>query len=315
MLWASVSKVLLTDDTLVANRVFLLFFALRSRCGWVTGVLTRETVEALGSPLARRVVFHEELNSTQERARVLAQEGSPHGTLVVSRMQAGGRGRLGRRWGSPLGGIWISLVLRPNIPASLAPRITQTAAVGVAKALWGFGVEVSIKWPNDLLVLKPGEPEGRKICGILAESNAEDTAINYPGSNAAHSERRPAFVVLGVGLNANFDPEELSVPYRKTATVRSELGRDVDLVELLDTLLSNLDIELERIKDFDVILDDWRALNCTLGKPVRVRRLGEVLEGRAVDLTPKGALLLETPDGTIELFEGEVEHLRQGEGT
>ncbi len=89
----------------------------------------------------------------------------------------------------------------------------------------------------------------------------------------------------------------------------------MDLVELLDTLLSNLDIELERIKDFDLILDDWRALNCTLGKPVRVRRLGEVLEGRAVDLTPKGALLLETPDGTIELFEGEVEHLWQGEGT
>ncbi len=262
--------------------------------------LSRRAVERLKNPLARKVDFHEEIDSTQERARELAREGAPHGTLVISRVQKGGRGRLGRQWGSPLGGIWMSLVLRPEIPAYLAPRITQAAAVGVAKALWRLGVEARIKWPNDLLVVKPGEPEGRKICGILAESGAD--------------ERRLNFVVLGVGLNANLDPEDLNVVGREVATLRSELGRDVDLLELLDALLSNLEAELTRIEDFGAVLDDWRALNCTLGKPVRVERFGEVLEGRAADLTPEGALLLETPRGTVELFEGEVEHLRQ-EGT
>jgi BirA family transcriptional regulator, biotin operon repressor / biotin---[acetyl-CoA-carboxylase] ligase len=85
----------------------------------------------------------------------------------------------------------------------------------------------------------------------------------------------------------------------------------VDLIELLGTLLSGLDVELGRIEDFGAVLDDWRALDCTLGKLVRVERFGEILEGRAADLTPEGALLLETPEGTVELFEGEVEHLRQ----
>jgi BirA family biotin operon repressor/biotin-[acetyl-CoA-carboxylase] ligase len=268
----------------------------------------------LRSPLVKRVDFHEEISSTQERARVLAQKGFPHGTLVVSRRQTGGRGRLGRRWGSPLGGVWISLVLRPDIPAASAPRITQAAAVGVAKALWSFGVEVCIKWPNDLLVPEPTEPEGRKICGILAEANAEDAAAKRSDPSGASGERRLAFVVLGIGLNANFDPGELNVTDRKATTVRSELGHDVDLVQLLDALLTGLDIELERIKDFGTILDAWRALNCTLGKPIRVRRFGEALEGRAIDLTPEGALLLHTPDGTVELFEGEVEHLRQRRG-
>ena len=208
----------------------------------------------------------------------------------------------------------MSLVLRPNVPASLASRITQVAAVGVAKTLWGLGIEARIKWPNDLLVLKPGQLEGRKICGILAESSVDNlpVAAKRPGQPDA-GDRRLDFIILGVGLNANLGPEDLNVSDREVATLRSELGHDVDLVQLLGALLSNLDVELEKIKDFGAILDDWRALNCTLGKPVRVQRFGEVLEGRAADLTPEGALLLETPGGTVELFEGEVEHLRQGE--
>ena len=274
--------------------------------------MSREAIEGLGSPLAVRVDFHEEIDSTQRRARELAQRGAPHGTLVVSKVQKGGRGRLGRRWGSPPGGIWISLVLRPEVPARFAPRITQTAAVGIAKALWSFGIEARIKWPNDLLVVKPGEPEGHKICGILAESSAENVPVAAKRTGPVPGDSHLDSVVLGVGLNANLDPEDVNVPDRGVTTLRSELGHDVDLVELLGALLVALDAELMSIEDFDAVLYDWRALNCTLGRPVRVARFGEVLEGRATDLTPEGALLLETPEGTVELFEGEVEHLRQG---
>ena len=265
--------------------------------------LSEEAVERLGSPLAKQVVFHEEIGSTQECARELARgtPGAPHGTIVISKVQKGGRGRLARRWGSPPGGLWFSLVLRPRIPAHLAPRFTQAAAVGVAKALWYFGVEARIKWPNDLLVAGTGEvhTEG-KICGILAEA----------GGGNGHLD----FVLLGIGVNANLDPTDLDVPDREVTTLRSELGRDVDLVELLGLTLSKLEDELEKIEDFDDILDDWRALNCTLGGLGRGGRVGELLEGRAADLTPEGALLLETPEGTVEVFEGEGEHLRQ-EGT
>jgi BirA family transcriptional regulator, biotin operon repressor / biotin---[acetyl-CoA-carboxylase] ligase len=260
--------------------------------------LNRRSIESLNSPLARVVEVHEALRSTQQRARELAQAGTPHGTLVVAGVQTGGRGRLGRPWGSPKGGLWMSLVLRPEFDASLASRITQTAAVGVAKALWELGLEARIKWPNDLLA------GGKKICGILAESSAETRQAKG---------RRLDYLVLGVGMNANLDPAELRVQNREVTTIRSELGRDVDPLELLRALLSNLDAELDRVEDFGAILEDWRNLNCTLGEKVRVRRFGETLEGLAVDLSPEGALLLATPQGTVELFEGEIERLRQGE--
>jgi BirA family biotin operon repressor/biotin-[acetyl-CoA-carboxylase] ligase len=264
--------------------------------------LSREGIEGLGSQLAAIVELHEEVDSTQQRARELAHAGAPHGTLVVSKVQTGGRGRLGRRWGSPAGGLWMSLVLRPGISTRVAARVTQTAAVGVAKALRETGVEAEIKWPNDLLV------DGRKICGILAESSVESVPV---AAKKAGAGRHVDFVVLGVGLNANLDPKDLGVPENEVATLRSELGRDVDLLVVLDSLLSHLDFELARIEDFGAVLDDWRTLNCTLGERVRVRRFGEVLEGEALDLGPEGALLLETSDGIIELFEGEVEQLRR----
>ena len=266
--------------------------------------LSKESVERLESPLVRKVELHEALSSTQVRARELARESAPHGTLVVSQVQTGGRGRLGWRWGSPAGGLWMSLVLRPGISTRVAARTTQTAAVGVANALREFGVEVRIKWPNDLLV------DGRKICGILAESSVESVplAAKRVGPGA---ERHVDFVILGVGLNANVDPQDLGVPDREVATLRSELGHDVDLLELLESLLSHLDVELGRIDDFGTVLDDWRALTCTLGERVRVRKFGEVLEGKALDLGPEGELLLQTTDGVVELFEGEIEQLRQ----
>jgi BirA family transcriptional regulator, biotin operon repressor / biotin---[acetyl-CoA-carboxylase] ligase len=252
--------------------------------------LSRRAILGLHSPLARVVEVHEALTSTQERARELARAGTPHGTLVVAGLQTGGRGRLGRLWGSPAGGLWMSFVLRPGFGASLASRITQTAAVGVAGALWEIGVEARIKWPNDLLTY------GKKICGILAESG-----LGQGG--------RLDYAILGIGMNANLDPSDLGVKDREVTTIRYELGRDVDPLSLLRVVLSNLDAALGRIEDFETVLNEWRNLNCTLGERVRVRRLGETIEGQAIDLTPEGALLLATPDGTVELFEGEIEQL------
>ena len=161
----------------------------------------------------------------------------------------------------------------------------------------GDRVEARIKWPNDLLA------GGKKICGILAESSAENPTGPSKG-------RRLDYAILGVGMNANLDPAELGVPDREVTTIRSELSRDVDPPDLLRALLSNLDAELGQIEDFGGVLEDWRSLNCTLGQKVRVRRFGEILEGHAVELSQEGALLLATPRGTVEVFEGELEHLR-----
>ena len=198
----------------------------------------------------------------------------------------------------------MSLVLRPRLSTEVVARVTQTAAVGVAKTLRELEVEARIKWPNDLLV------NGRKICGILAETSVESVPVAAKKVGAGEG-RRVDFVVLGIGLNANLDPEDLGVPEGDVATLRCELGRDADPLALLDSMLSHLDFELGRIENFGAILDDWRALDCTLGERVRVRRFGEALEGVALDLGPEGALLLQTRDGVVELFEGEIEQLRR----
>ena len=264
--------------------------------------LTEESILSLESPLARVVEVHEAVASTQDRARELARAGAPRGTLVVAGVQTGGRGRLRRAWGSPEGGLWMSLVLRPDLEAAAAARVTQTAAVAVAKALRELGVNVGIKWPNDLLA----EPGGRKICGILAESSLRATEPD--------EAPRVDHAILGVGLNANLDPEDLGVADREVATLRSELGHDIDSLDLLSRILRNLQAELERVHDFVVVLEDWRALSLTLGERVRVRRSGEILEGRAVDLGPGGELLLQTAGGLVELYEGEVERLRRDVG-
>ncbi|MGF1471408.1 MAG: biotin--[acetyl-CoA-carboxylase] ligase [Rubrobacteraceae bacterium] len=265
----------------------------------MTNLLTQSAVERLNSPLARRVEFHDEVASTQDLALELAHAGAPHGTLVISRIQTGGHGRLGRSWGSPPGGIWMSIVLRPELEARYAPRMTQAAAVGVAKALHEIGVEARIKWPNDLLV------EGKKICGILAV-----------GGPAARREKtyQTEFVILGIGLNANLDPSDLGVSVEQAATIRSVLGHDVDLLELLDSLLSHLEHGIRHVKNFEPILRDWREFNCTLGERVRVRRSGQDFEGLALDLNPHGALRVATETGTIDLFEGEIEYVRPHSG-
>lgn len=260
-------------------------------------MLSQEFLERLSNPLARHVELRAALGSTMARARELARAGAPHGTLVISEVQTGGVGRRGRSWVSPAGGVWMSLVLRPELEIEHASRLTQAAAVGVAKALHDIGVRARIKWPNDLLV------KGRKICGILASGAS-------PVAKHAASMHSPGFVILGIGLNANLDPGDLGVPVEQATTIRSVLGKDVDLNRLIESLLSHLDRELRRVNDFEAVLKDWRELDCTLGKRVRVETTGEFLEGLALDLTPEGALRVETEKGVVELFEGNVEYLR-----
>lgn len=242
----------------------------------------------------RRVESFGDVGSTQVLARELAEEGAPGGTLVVARRQIGGRGRLGREWGSPEGGLWMSLLLRPELPPQLAPRLTQSATVAVAKTLGAFGIEARVKWPNDVLV------GGKKVCGILAESRM--TTGGAPGLEHA---------ILGIGLNVNLDPEDLGLPEYRATSIRRELGREIPLPDVLEKLLLNLETELDRIEDFEETVRDLERLSETLGQRVRARRMGETVEGMAVAIDPEGALILSTGNGLVRLLEGDIENLRE----
>ncbi len=231
--------------------------------------------EALSRACERDVVFFEETDSTNLRARELGRQGAPSGTLVVADGQTGGKGRLGRSWQSPPGlNLYFSLLLRPPISPEAAPLQCLATALAVADA-----TQAVIKWPNDVV-----DREDHKLAGILAE-------LETAGS-------RLAFVVLGVGLNVN---QQRFPPELPDAV---GLGHGIDRVALLARVVSRIEDRCaQAVHDPEAMLHAWRARSRTLGRRVR---LGSV-EGFAEDIGSDGALLVRTEDGLRAVLSGDVE--------
>jgi len=240
----------------------------------------------------RNIVFLREVGSTNDFAKELAGYGAVEGTVVVAETQTCGRGRLGREWVSPKGGLWFSIILRPELKPAEAVRLVFVAGLAVAQVLHEtYGLSVETKWPNDVLV------NGRKVCGMLTEMNTTGERINY--------------VIVGVGVNANFDvakvfPDEL----RASATsLENGLGRKVRLEELFRALLEKLEnvYELFLKEGFGPVLEKWKAYAGFLGRQVEVASDSEKLCGLALDVDSEGALVLRLEDGTVRrVFAGDL---------
>ena len=228
-----------------------------------------------------------ETGSTMNIAKELAQKGAEEKTIVIAESQTHGRGRLGREWLSPGGGIYVTLILRPEISPAYAPRINLMASVAVARAIRKlFSLNAELKWPNDVLI------GGRKVCGILAEMEAEVDAIN--------------FVNLGIGINANTAVSH----YEKGATsLKEELGREVSRKEFLNSVLREINEQQVLLTKSD-LLEGWKSLSATLGREVRIATPGEEIIGRAVDIDASGALILKREDGSLSsAISGDCIHL------
>ncbi|RQG96684.1 biotin--[acetyl-CoA-carboxylase] ligase [Natrarchaeobius chitinivorans] len=234
------------------------------------------------------IEYHDSVGSTNERARALAVEGRAD-VAVLADEQTGGRGRLEREWASPSGGVWVSVVTRPEISPSRAPLFTLAASVATARAAREASVDARIKWPNDVVVPVGESGEYRKLAGALTEMEGETDRIEW--------------LVVGVGINANLDQEAL--PDGATS-IREEAG-DVDRRRFVQRLLE----EFDRYRnDLEGVVSAWRELTLTLGQRVRVDRpAGEVI-GEAVDVTGNGALVVESDDERVVVSAGDCEHLR-----
>jgi BirA family biotin operon repressor/biotin-[acetyl-CoA-carboxylase] ligase len=234
----------------------------------------------------RSIFFSHEADSTNDWAKELAQLGACEGTAAVAEAQTAGRGRLGREWFSPRGGLWFSIVLRPELRPAEAVRLVFVAGLAVAETLREeFGVTVKTKWPNDVLV------NGKKICGILLEMNTTNERVN--------------FVVIGVGVNANFDAKVFSEGLGRVATsLKGELGHQVQLEELFRKLLERLEnvYELYLAEGFTSILKRWREYAGFLGHMVEVANQTERISGLALDVDQDGALILRLKNGATRRF-------------
>jgi BirA family transcriptional regulator, biotin operon repressor / biotin---[acetyl-CoA-carboxylase] ligase len=235
--------------------------------------------------------YFREVRSTNETAREIAAI-CGNGTVVLAEVQTKGRGRLSRSWYSPSGGIWMSLVLKPEIPLAQAYRINMAVSVAIARAVFRlYGIKAGIKWPNDLLV------SDQKVCGILTEVSAEMDRLKY--------------AVVGIGINANVD--ENSFPSDWNATSLSmEIGSQISRTKLIQALLMEIEKAYTQMGSRDTYLE-WQDRSVTLGRRVRVTFSEGDLVGKAVSLLEDGALGIELtgePGEIRRIVAGDCVHLR-----
>ncbi len=235
--------------------------------------------------------------STNTLAVAMASQGEPEGTAVIAETQTGGKGRLGRKWISPKGNLYLSVVLRPAIPPHKAPLVTLMGAAAVAAAIrTACSLPAAIKWPNDILV------SGRKVCGLLTEMSAEPERVKH--------------VVLGIGVNVNMRPDELPPDVREHATTLSaEAGRSIDRTALLQQILRELEKRYRAmLADESNVFTEWEAMNVTIGNRVAVRGARETIEGLAQGIDPEGRLMVMLDNGAVRtVAAGDVTILKNGE--
>ena len=238
-----------------------------------------------------QIVYYEETDSTNNRAKDAGEKGIGHGTLFVADRQSAGKGRRGRRWVSPSGtSIYMSLLLRPEIAPNSAPMLTLVMGLSVAEGIRKVtGMDAGIKWPNDIVINK------KKICGILTEMAAEMEYISY--------------VVIGVGINVN--QREFPSEIRNMATsLCVEDGHTYQRSEIVAAVLEQFEKNYKTFtesKDLSGIQDAYNAILVNRGQEVKVLEPGNEYEAFAEGINKTGELIVALPDGSKkEIFSGEV---------
>lgn len=228
----------------------------------------------------------------EKKKENIQQENTLHGMVLTAEQQTGGKGRLGRPWESPKGtGLWVSAIIKPNLPMEQTSLYSFAVAVSVAEAICQeTGLVVQLKWPNDVLL------NNKKICGILLELMPY-TKTEY-------------YVIAGIGINVN--QQKLDFPpelQEKASSIAMVLGHEVNRAALLSAVLQKLqeNCALLEVQGFAPLRDKWKALSCVLGQEVSVQQQGkEIYSGVAEDISMDGALLVRTKDGIVSVTAGDV---------
>ena len=242
--------------------------------------------------MGKKLFLFKNIHSTNDIAKELASKGVEAGTVVISEKQSNGRGRLSRRWLSPAGGLWFSIILKPKIEPNELFKLTFLTAVVVVRTLRKkFKLNAQIKWPNDVLI------NGKKVCGILSEIITSLSGLIN-------------FVIVGIGINANIDLKTFPKHLQFSVTsIRSELKKEIDREDFLCALLTELENYYYLLihGSFDSILEEWKDLNCTLDAYVEVEGLDGVIKGQAIDVDKDGALMIKLENGSMKrVISGDV---------
>jgi BirA family biotin operon repressor/biotin-[acetyl-CoA-carboxylase] ligase len=238
--------------------------------------------------LGRDLLILDETSSTN-RAALSSIGQKQSGSVILAETQREGRGRLSRPWASPPGGIWMSLVLKPDMSLSRVYRINMAVSVSLCRAISRqLGLEAGIKWPNDLLIRE------KKVCGILMEMGAQVDRLDY--------------VVVGVGLNANNDTSAFPGLWGSTSLV-GQMGEKVDRCALIAAILNEMENALDDMESQE-LYQEWRSRSLTLGRQVKISSSEGDISGEVVDLDRDGALILRQGQEKRRILAGDCIHLR-----
>ncbi|HXC52056.1 MAG TPA: biotin--[acetyl-CoA-carboxylase] ligase [Candidatus Limnocylindrales bacterium] len=249
-----------------------------------------------GLRIGKSILVLEVTRSTNSDAMALGREGAPEGNVVIAEEQTAGRGRLGRTWESSRGvNLYMSILLRPQVPPWRAPQLSLVAGVAVAETVSEEGIDARIKWPNDVVTMAGGvaaagtavRPPLRKLAGILTEIEAEADCAR--------------FVVVGIGVNLNSDASHFSPELEGKATsVLLERGARTDRAAFAARLLSRFEecYDAWTRGGFPAIAPRWRALSVLDGRTVDIASPGEHATGICAGIDDDGALLVDIDGGT-----------------
>lgn len=240
--------------------------------------------------IGNEIHYFDVTDSTNLRAKQLAEEGSCHGTLVVADRQDAGRGRRGKSWASPAGtSVYMSLLLKPEIKPGSAAMLTLIAGLSVARAIREYaGISPQIKWPNDIVI------NGKKVCGILAELSTEIEQIHY--------------VVVGIGINVRNRefPEEIAPIATSLVLEGREEIRRAELIERVCRFFEYYYEIFCKTYDLSALCQEYNEYLVNRGRQVKVLDPQKSFEGKALGITDKGELVVETEEGEKLVSAGEV---------
>ena len=247
------------------------------------------TTERIG----RRIECRLHVRSTQDELKRLRDD-AQDGAVLIAETQYAGRGRLTRSWFSAVGGIWMSVFLRPTWPRS-HQILTLAFAAAAARAISDVTkLSPVLKWPNDLMI------QSRKVAGLLAEATFQGNKLDH--------------LIIGLGVNANIEMTRLPKALRELSTSLShELGQEIDRIMLVRRIIEEMDRSYRgfELGHANELLEEVKRLCSTLGKIVQVTTAEGVFRGEAVDLGRDGQLLVRKPDGTATpYYAADVVHLR-----
>jgi BirA family biotin operon repressor/biotin-[acetyl-CoA-carboxylase] ligase len=244
--------------------------------------------------LGKRVYYFDSVDSTQNHAMKIASEQTSHGTLIIAEKQTNGKGRLGRKWVSPRGGIWLSIILHPKFDISVITLFPIASALALSNAIEKtLNINTELKWPNDITI------KGKKVAGMLVDASIESNKIES--------------MILGVGINYNLEVKQIEKILKTTpnfygVTSLSEHNKTIKSILLVQSFL----LELEEIYnilntgDIKKIIRDWTKKSSTIGQNIELNTEDGKIKGKAIKIDDDGALVISTNKKNKRITSGDV---------